>query len=89
MRDKKKRLINVPYVDLSYKWAGGGVLSNSIDLIKFGNHMLKYYHENNNETNFLKSSTIKNQLWSAQAFDKTQTDILDELTLKKDKIYYD
>ena len=33
-------MVNVPYVDNSYKWAGGGFLSNVGDLIKFGNAML-------------------------------------------------
>ena len=32
--------INAPYVDNSYKWAGGGFLSTSEDLVKFGNAML-------------------------------------------------
>ena len=33
-------LENVPYVDNSYKYAGGGFLSNVEDLTKFGNLML-------------------------------------------------
>ncbi len=33
-------LINAPYVDLSYKWAGGGYLSTAPDLIRFGNGLL-------------------------------------------------
>lgn len=33
-------LINAPYVDLSYKWAGGGFLSTAEDLIRFGNGLL-------------------------------------------------
>ncbi|KAK3598506.1 hypothetical protein CHS0354_001044 [Potamilus streckersoni] len=40
VKNKKGRLINAPYVDNSYKWAGGGFLSNVKDLIKFGNAML-------------------------------------------------
>ncbi len=32
--------INAPYVDNSYKWAGGGFLSTSEDLVKFGNAMI-------------------------------------------------
>jgi len=31
---------NAPYVDNSYKWAGGGYLSTATDLLKFGNAML-------------------------------------------------
>lgn len=41
--NKKGRLCNSPYVDLSYKWAGGGLLSNVPDLLKFGNAMLYSY----------------------------------------------
>lgn len=33
-------LKNTPYVDLSYKWAGGGYLSNAEDLARFGNAVL-------------------------------------------------
>lgn len=41
--------MNAPYVDLSYKWAGGGLISNVLDVTKFGNAMLysfqsKGYH---------------------------------------------
>lgn len=32
--------INAPYVDNSYKWAGGGYLSTSEDIVKFGNAIL-------------------------------------------------
>lgn len=42
-RDKHHRLQNAPYVDNSYKWAGGGYLSNVSDLLKFGNAMLYSY----------------------------------------------
>ncbi|XP_036593035.1 serine beta-lactamase-like protein LACTB, mitochondrial [Trichosurus vulpecula] len=41
--NKKGRLINTPYVDNSYKWAGGGFLSTVGDLLKFGNAMLYGY----------------------------------------------
>ncbi len=34
------KIINAAYVDNSYKWAGGGFLSTSEDLVKFGNAML-------------------------------------------------
>lgn len=39
-KDKRGHLINAPYVDNSYKWAGGGFLSTVGDLLKFGNSML-------------------------------------------------
>ena len=38
--NKKGRLVNAPYTDTSYKWAGGGFLSTVEDLCKFGNVML-------------------------------------------------
>ncbi len=42
--DRKKRdLKNVPAVDNSYKWGGGGILSNVHDLLKFGNAMLNSF----------------------------------------------
>jgi CubicO group peptidase (beta-lactamase class C family) len=34
--DKEGRLVNAPYVDNSYKWAGGGFLSTPSDLVRFG-----------------------------------------------------
>lgn len=40
IRDERGRLKNAPYVDNSYKWAGGGFLSTVGDLCKFGNAML-------------------------------------------------
>lgn len=33
-------ITNAPYVDNSYKWAGGGFISSAVDLVKFGNAML-------------------------------------------------
>uniref|UniRef100_A0A8C6Z469 Lactamase beta n=2 Tax=Nothoprocta perdicaria TaxID=30464 RepID=A0A8C6Z469_NOTPE len=41
--NKKGRLANAPYVDNSYKWAGGGFLSSVGDLLKFGNALLYSY----------------------------------------------
>lgn len=45
-RNSHHRLINAPHVDNSYKWAGGGLLSNVVDLVKFGNAMLYSYQSN-------------------------------------------
>ena len=47
MRGKRGNLKNAPYVDNSYKWAGGGFLSTVTDLAKFGNAMLFAYQHNN------------------------------------------
>ena len=35
------QVINAPYVDNSYKWAGGGFISTTSDLVKFGQAHLK------------------------------------------------
>jgi len=42
---------NAPYVDNSYKWAGGGFLSTAEDLVRFGSSML--------QTGFLKAETLQ------------------------------
>lgn len=42
---------NAPYVDNSYKWAGGGFLSTPEDLVRFGTALL--------EPGFLKGETLK------------------------------
>ncbi|XP_058012083.1 serine beta-lactamase-like protein LACTB, mitochondrial [Ahaetulla prasina] len=43
IHNKKGHLVNAPYVDNSYKWAGGGFVSTVGDLLKFGNAMLYSY----------------------------------------------
>jgi serine beta-lactamase-like protein LACTB len=35
-RNQDGRVVNAPYVDNSYKWAGGGFLSTPSDLVRFG-----------------------------------------------------
>ncbi|CAF4522236.1 unnamed protein product, partial [Rotaria magnacalcarata] len=40
-RSLKEGLRNVVYVDLSYKWAGGGMLSNVTDLLIYANNLLQ------------------------------------------------
>jgi CubicO group peptidase (beta-lactamase class C family) len=39
-RDAAGGIVNAPYVDNSYKWAGGGFLSTTEDLARFGQAML-------------------------------------------------
>lgn len=39
-RKTEKGLLNSPVVDVSYKWAGGGLISTVADLLQFGNIML-------------------------------------------------
>ena len=43
-RTKDGKLQNSPYVDNSYKWAGGGFVSTAPDLVKFGNALLASYN---------------------------------------------
>ena len=42
-KSKSGSLKNVPYVDNSWKWAGGGFLSTVGDLLRFGNAMMYSY----------------------------------------------
>ena len=55
---------NAPYVDCSYKLAGGGFLSNVRDLVQFGNCML-YSYQQKPETRlgYLKSETMQT-IWT-------------------------
>ena len=50
-KGKDGTLENAPYVDNSYKWAGGGFLSTSEDLVRFGTAML--------HPGILKETTLK------------------------------
>lgn len=70
LRDSNKRLINVPYVDVSYKYGGGGILSNVYDLCKLGNNLIASYQDCNDDGStrkLLKASTMRNQVWATQA----------------------
>lgn len=60
VRNAKGKLENAPYVDNSYKWAGGGFLSTTNDLIKFGNAMLYSYQ---NENGIINGEAVK-MMWS-------------------------
>lgn len=51
---------NAPYLDLSYKWAGGGFLSTAEDLVRFGSAMLK--------PGLLKKQTLET-IFSSQRLD--------------------
>jgi serine beta-lactamase-like protein LACTB len=50
-KEKDGTLENAPYVDNSYKWAGGGFLSTSEDLVRFGSMLL--------QPGFLKADSLK------------------------------
>lgn len=68
--------MNCPYVDNSYKWAGGGFLSTAGDLLLFGNALLYSYqvaHLKDTEgllPGFLKPKTIID-LWTPVEGTKT------------------
>ncbi|KAE8296302.1 Serine beta-lactamase-like protein LACTB, mitochondrial [Larimichthys crocea] len=67
--NKRGRVVNCPYVDNSYKWAGGGFLSTVGDLLLFGNALLYSYqvaHLKDTEgllPGFLKPQTVID-LWA-------------------------
>lgn len=67
--------MNCPYVDNSYKWAGGGFLSTAGDLLLFGNALLYSYqvaHLKDTEgllPGFLQPKTVTD-LWAP--VDKTE-----------------
>lgn len=73
--NKRGRVVNCPYVDISYKWAGGGFLSTVGDLLLFGNALLYSYqvaHLKDMEgllPGFLKPKSAK-ELWTP--VDKTE-----------------
>lgn len=66
-RSLKEGLSNVAYVDLSYKWAGGGMLSNVNDLLIFSNTLLQCYQTKSIHSQsinlLLKPETIRD-MWS-------------------------
>ncbi|GFR73695.1 serine beta-lactamase-like protein LACTB, mitochondrial [Elysia marginata] len=65
-KDKIGRVVNCPYVDNSYKWAGGGLLSTTEDLVKFGNILLysaEHQDEDPSPPGYLKASTVW-KFWS-------------------------
>uniref|UniRef100_UPI00398E6C42 serine beta-lactamase-like protein LACTB, mitochondrial n=1 Tax=Pristiophorus japonicus TaxID=55135 RepID=UPI00398E6C42 len=71
--NKKGRLVNCPYVDNSYKWAGGGFLSTVRDLLRFGSAMLYSYQAERPQGDqgallpgYLRPDTVK-MMWSPVA----------------------
>lgn len=57
---KNGQVVNVPYVDNSYKWAGGGFLSTVGDLIKFGNAMLYSFQYMGLDEDFTNNGSFEN-----------------------------
>ena len=69
MDKQKQRLVNAPYVDNSYKWAGGGFLSTVHDLCHFGNALLYSYQwtaQSGRPAGFLRPDTVR-MMWSPVA----------------------
>ncbi len=56
VRGPDKQVLNAPYVDNSYKWAGGGFLSTTEDLLRFAEAM--------RTGTLLKPETVQ-QLWTS------------------------
>lgn len=63
--DENKSLINAPYIDGSETWAGGGFLSTSEDLVRFGSAHL--------QNGFLKEATLKEIFTSQRTSDGKET----------------
>jgi serine beta-lactamase-like protein LACTB len=77
MRDSTGRLMNAPYVDNSNKWAGGGYLSTTEDLLRFGvAHLQPGFH---------KKETLQTLFASQRTNDGTETGYGIGWRLGKDK----
>jgi len=64
--DEEGRFANAPYVDNSYKWAGGGFLSTAEDLVRFG-----LAHQ---EAGFLQADTLAMLQTGQKTNDGEETD---------------
>ena len=63
--DANKKVINAPYIDQSCDWAGGGLLSTSEDLVRFGSAYL--------QSGFLKQDTLRQMFTSQKTHDGKET----------------
>ena len=81
--DAGKNVINAPYIDSSESWAGGGFLSTSEDLVRFGCAHLR--------SDFLKEKTLKEMFTSQKTLEGKETGTGFGWRIKKDKegrLYY-
>lgn len=81
--DADKTLINAPYSDRSYSWAGGGFLSTAEDLTRFGSAHL--------QSGFLKAETLKEMFTSQKTSNDKETRVGFGWRINKDKegrLYY-
>ncbi len=67
VRSSTGQIINAPYVDSSYKWAGGGLLSTAEDLVRFGTAHL--------HPGFFKTETLKLFFTSLRTSDGRETGV--------------
>ena len=58
------RLENAPFVDISYKWAGGGLFSSALDLCRLGSVLLTCYQSKPSENLLTVRRWIEQQLGS-------------------------
>ncbi len=65
-QDSLGTTVNAPFVNNSYKWAGGGFLSTTEDLARFGNAML--------QRRLLKPATV-DTLWKVQRLNDGRTTV--------------
>lgn len=80
----KGRLVNAPYVDNSYKWAGGGLISDVTDLLKFGNIMLYSYQQEVNSYDNTESLNKGDNLKKDNQSDSNNLDQVKESNRKGD-----
>lgn len=66
-RNREGEIRNAPFVDSSYKWAGGGFISTAEDLVRFGSAHLR--------EGFFKSDTLKVLYTSQQTADGKETGV--------------
>lgn len=66
-RAKEAQIMNAPYVDPSYKWASGGLLSTAEDLVHFGSAHL--------QSSFLKPDTLNLLFTSQKTTDGKETGV--------------